>query len=52
MRNTKILFQSDYEKESESLNCRERWLLKKPTFLKTAKIWGIENVNTNREIRL
>jgi hypothetical protein len=28
------------------------WLLKNSIFLKTAKIWGIENVQENQESRL
>jgi hypothetical protein len=27
-----------------ALECNRLWLLKKSVFLKTAKIWGIENV--------
>jgi hypothetical protein len=30
----------------------QAWLLKKSIFLKTAEIWGIENVYPNREGRL
>jgi len=32
--------------------CYRLWLLKKSIFLKTAEIWGIENVYPNREGRL
>jgi hypothetical protein len=32
--------------------CYQAWLLKKSIFLKTAEIWGIENVYPNRESRL
>jgi hypothetical protein len=32
--------------------CNREWLLKKSIFLKTAEIWGIENVYPNRESRL
>jgi hypothetical protein len=30
----------------------QAWLLKNSTFLKTAEIWGIENVYANQESRL
>jgi hypothetical protein len=32
--------------------CNGLWLLKKSILLKTAEIWGIENVYPNRESRL
>jgi hypothetical protein len=32
--------------------CNGQWLLKKSIFLKTAEIWGIENVYEKRERRL
>jgi hypothetical protein len=36
-----------------SIDCRNiSWLLKKSIFLKTAEIWGIENVYEKRERRL
>jgi hypothetical protein len=37
--------------DAKELDCNRLWLLKNSVFVKTAEIWGIENVYTNRDTR-
>jgi hypothetical protein len=43
----------DHPSSLSPLNwCKQAWLLKNSIFVKTSKIWGIQNVQGNRERRL